>query len=52
MTLNGDNTYTGFTTVQNGTLLVNGDQHVSPVQVNSTGTLGGGGNAARAGQSR
>jgi len=43
MTLNGDNTYTGFTTVQNGTLLVNGDQHASPVQVNTTGTLGGGG---------
>jgi autotransporter-associated beta strand protein len=41
LTLTGDNTYTGTTKVEEGTLLVNGDQHQSDVVVQSTGTLGG-----------
>ena len=43
--LAGSNTYTGPTTINQGTLLVNGSL-VSPVTVNSGGTLGGTGNLA------
>jgi autotransporter-associated beta strand protein len=42
LTLAGNNTYTGTTTVDGGTLLVNGSI-VSPVTVNAGGTLGGNG---------
>src|SRR6185436_5974661 len=42
-TLEGDNTYTGQTTVSAGTLVVNGDQHQSDVAVNGTANLGGSG---------
>ena len=42
-TLAGNNTYSGLTTVNNGTLLVNGSQPQSPVSVSSIGTLGGSG---------
>jgi fibronectin-binding autotransporter adhesin len=43
--LAGDNTYTGATTVDAGTLLVNGDQSAATgaVAVNGTSTLGGAG---------
>jgi len=40
LTLNGASTYTGPTTINGGTLAVNGSV-VSPVTVNSGGTLGG-----------
>jgi fibronectin-binding autotransporter adhesin len=40
-TLAGNNTYTGATTVNSGTLLVNGSIASSTTTVNSTGTLGG-----------
>ena len=43
LTLSGSNTYTGRTTVNQGELFVNGSL-VSPVTVNSGGTLGGMGN--------
>jgi fibronectin-binding autotransporter adhesin len=45
LVLNGDNTYTGATTVSAGTLLVNGDSSASTgaVAVNAGGTLGGSG---------
>jgi autotransporter-associated beta strand protein len=42
-TLDGDNTYTGQTTVSAGTLVVNGSQPQSPVTVNGTATLMGSG---------
>lgn len=42
-TLTGTNTYTGFTTVGSGTLLVNGFQPASPVQVVNPRILGGSG---------
>jgi autotransporter-associated beta strand protein len=42
-TLAGTNTYSGLTTVGSGTLLVNGFQPSSPVQVNSARILGGSG---------
>jgi autotransporter-associated beta strand protein len=42
-TLNGNNTYSGLTTVSAGTLVVNGSQPQSPVTVNGTGTLMGDG---------
>ncbi len=42
-TFNGNNTYTGVTAVNSGTLLVNGDQTTAngAITVNSTATLGG-----------
>lgn len=45
LTLSGDNTYTGTTHVEQGVLLVNGDQHVATgdVTVDSGTTLGGNG---------
>jgi fibronectin-binding autotransporter adhesin len=45
LTLTGDNTYTGQTTVQQGTLLVNGNQLAATgdVTVNALSTLGGAG---------
>jgi len=42
-TLNGNNTYSGHTTVSAGTLAVNGSQANSDVTVNGTGTLMGDG---------
>ena len=42
-TLNGNNTYSGHTTVSAGTLAVNGSQPASDVTVNGTATLGGAG---------
>ena len=39
--LEGNNTYTGTTDIQSGTLLVNGSQPGSDVVVSSSGTLGG-----------
>ena len=42
-TLNGNNTYSGQTTVSAGTLAVNGSQPQSPVIVNGTASLMGGG---------
>ncbi len=46
LTLSGNNTYGGATHVQQGTLLVNGDQHTATgnVTVDSGTTLGGSGN--------
>jgi autotransporter-associated beta strand protein len=41
MTLSGNNTYTGYTHVDGGILLVNGSQPSSPVTVYSLATLGG-----------
>ena len=43
LTLSGANTYTGTTTVSAGTLLVNGSQSGSAVNVSSNATLGGAG---------
>lgn len=44
LTLGGDNTYTGNTTVDGGTLLINGDHSGATGTVNvTTGTLGGNG---------
>ena len=45
LTLSGDNTYTGTTHVEQGVLLVNGDQHAATgdVTVDSGTTLGGNG---------
>lgn len=43
LTLTGNNTYTGQTRVQEGTLLVNGNQPQSNVRVESGATLGGNG---------
>lgn len=40
-TLSGNNTYTGATTVESGTLLIDGSHTTSTVTVNSGGTLGG-----------
>lgn len=40
-TLTGNNTYTGLTTINNGTLVVNGSQPLSPVTINASGTLAG-----------
>ncbi len=40
-TLNGNNTYTGATSVNGGTLLVNGSTGSGTVNVNAGGTLGG-----------
>ena len=40
-TLSGLNTYSGLTTVSAGTLVVDGDQHQSPVAVIGTANLGG-----------
>jgi autotransporter-associated beta strand protein len=42
-TLTGDNTYSGQTTVSAGTLVVQGSQPQSPVTVNGTANLEGGG---------
>jgi autotransporter-associated beta strand protein len=42
-TLNGNNSYSGSTTVSAGTLIVNGSQASSDVTVNGTATLGGDG---------
>jgi autotransporter-associated beta strand protein len=42
-TLDGDNTYTGQTTISAGTLVVEGSQPQSPVTVNGTATLMGSG---------
>ena len=44
-TLEGDNSYTGTTTVSGGTLIINGDQSAATgaVAVNGTATLGGSG---------
>jgi autotransporter-associated beta strand protein len=42
-TLTGANTYSGLTSVNIGTLLVNGSQPSSPVVVSGSGTLGGSG---------
>jgi autotransporter-associated beta strand protein len=42
-TLEGNNTYSGLTTVNNGKLIVNGSQPQSPVVISSAGTLGGDG---------
>ena len=39
----GDNTYSGLTTISGGTLVINGSQPSSPVQVNAAGTLAGSG---------
>jgi autotransporter-associated beta strand protein len=41
LTLTGNNSYSGSTTVNAGTLLVNGPQPISPVTVNTGATLGG-----------
>lgn len=41
MTLTGDNTYTGITTINDGTLLVQGSNRHSITTVNAGGTLGG-----------
>jgi autotransporter-associated beta strand protein/autotransporter passenger strand-loop-strand repeat protein len=41
VTLNGINTYTGATTVESGTLIVNGSVADSAIQVESGGTIGG-----------
>jgi len=46
LTLNGDGTYTGATTVASGTLLVNGALASSGVTVNSAAVLGGSGTFA------
>ena len=46
-TLTGDNTYSGTTKVEDGTLLVNGSQPASDVLVQSLGTLGGTGTVGR-----
>jgi len=43
LTFNGNNSYSGTTFVDNGTLLVNGFQPSSPVTVELGGTLGGSG---------
>jgi fibronectin-binding autotransporter adhesin len=43
VTLNGVNTYTGATTVESGTLIVNGSVADSAIQVESGGTIGGSG---------
>jgi len=43
LTINNTNSYTGATTVSNGTLLVNGALENSPVTVRSSGTIGGNG---------
>lgn len=45
--LSGDNTYTGSTLVQNGTLYVEGDQPASPVTVLTGATLSGDGTVGR-----
>ena len=42
-TLTGNNTYSGVTTVETGTLIVNGSQPSSPINVLGLGTLGGSG---------
>jgi autotransporter-associated beta strand protein len=42
-TLTGANTYSGLTTIILGTLIVNGSQPFSPIQVAVSGTLGGSG---------
>lgn len=43
LTLSGDNSYTGVTTVREGTLVVNGGQPQSPVTVQAGATLRGNG---------
>ena len=42
-TFTGDNTYTGVTEIDVGTLIINGSQPQSPAEVFSPGTLGGSG---------
>ncbi len=46
-TLTGDNTYTGTTQIEGGTLLVNGSQPASDINVLDLGTLGGTGTIGR-----
>lgn len=46
LTLSGTNTFTGNTVVSNGTLLITGNNGLSPISVSSGATLGGAGSVA------